>query len=274
MQDMKAAVRFFRKDYAMGNAYHIHPDFIFGGGSSAGAFMGLHLAYMDSAEVPVYLGLAGLGGIEGASGNPGYPSNIKAVINLCGALGDSSWLQPGDIGFVSMHGNVDQTVPYGSTTIYILGIPLLVIDGSATLHIRANNIGVNNPFYTWWGADHVPYAGTSATEVAYMDTTVDFVKAFLRPYFGLPLSVSENNTGNFAAVYPNPADDQLTLQINSAKFSKQEVILEDATGRMVIHSNMNAPVQHFDISNLANGMYALRFIIDGQTIVKKIMVER
>ncbi|MEO5572322.1 MAG: hypothetical protein ABIT08_00690, partial [Bacteroidia bacterium] len=75
-------------------------------------------------------------------------------------------------------------------------IPLLVIDGSATLHIRANNIGINNPFHTWWGADHVPYAGTGATEMAYMDSTVDFVKAFLRPYFGLPLSVSENSVEN------------------------------------------------------------------------------
>ncbi len=272
VQDMKAAVRFFRKDVTMGNTYKIHPDYIFAGGSSAGAFMALHLAYMDSVDVPAYLNIANLGGIEGASGNPGYPSNVLAVINLCGALGDSSWIQPGDIAFVSMHGNVDNTVPYGSTTIYVLGIPLLVIDGSATLHIRANNIGVNNPFHTWWGADHVPYAGTSATQVAYMDSTVDFVKAFLRPYFGLPLSIDENHAESFASVYPNPVSELLTLQINTTKFSKQEVSLMDATGRTAAQFNMNASVQSFDVSGFAKGMYAVRLTIDQKTIIKKIII--
>lgn len=274
VQDMKAAVRFFRKDVTMGNTYKVHPDYIFGGGSSAGAFMGLHLAYMDSADVPAYLNIGNLGGIEGASGNPGYPSNILAVINLCGALGDSTWLQPGDVAFVSMHGSVDQTVPYGSTVIYVLGIPLLVIDGSATLHTRAVNIGINNPFHTWWGADHVPYAGTNATAIAYMDSTVDFVKAFLRPYFGLPLSIVENHAENFVALYPNPASELLTIQINSSKFSKQEALLIDATGRIIGQFNMNSPVKSFDVSKFAKGIYALRITIDQKTIIKKLIIER
>lgn len=274
VQDMKAAVRFFRKNVITGgNTYKIHPDYIFGGGSSAGAFTALHHAYMDSVEVPAYLNISNLGGIEGASGNPGYPSNILAVINLCGALGDSTWLEPGDVAFVSMHGDVDQTVPYGSTTIYVLGIPLLVIDGSATLHIRANNVGVNNPFHTWWGADHVPYAGTSPTEIAYMDSTVNFVKAFLRPYFGIPLGIHENNAENFAAAYPNPVNDILTLQINTSKFSKQEVLLIDATGRTAAHFDMNVPVQRFDVSGFAKGIYALRLTIDQKTVIKKLIID-
>ncbi|MEP7169968.1 MAG: T9SS type A sorting domain-containing protein [Bacteroidota bacterium] len=273
VQDMKAAVRFFRKNVTIGNTYKIHPDYIFAGGSSAGAFMGLHLAYMDSVDVPAYLNIASLGGIEGASGNPGYASNVLGVVNLCGALGDSAWMQPGDIAFVSMHGNVDQTVPYGSTTIYILGIPLLVIDGSASLHIRANNIGVNNPFHTWWGADHVPYLGTSATQIAYMDSTVDFVKAFLRPYFGLPLNVNENHPENFATIYPNPVSEQFTLQINTSKFSKQEVSLVDATGRTIDHFTMTNPVQRFDVSKFAKGIYAVRLTIDQKTVFKKLIVD-
>ena len=116
-QDMKAAVRFFRKDAATANAYKIHPDYVYVGGSSAGAFMALHLAYMDKpSEFPLGAAtLASLDGLEGATGNPGYPSNASAVINLCGALGDASYLEPGDIPFVSMHGNVNQTnVSFGT----------------------------------------------------------------------------------------------------------------------------------------------------------------
>ena len=53
-QDMKAAVRFFRKDAATSNTYKIHPDYVYVGGSSAGAFMALHLAYMDKpSEFPL-----------------------------------------------------------------------------------------------------------------------------------------------------------------------------------------------------------------------------
>src|SRR6185436_11564297 len=128
-------------------------------------------------------------------------------------------------------------------------------------------------FHTWWGADHVPYFGTSASAIAYMDSTVDFVKAFLRPYFGLPLGINENHPGNFAAVYPNPANDDMTLQINSAKFSKQMVMLTDATGRTIAHFTMDTPIKHIDVSKFAKGMYALRFTADGKTIIKKLVIE-
>ena len=149
VQDMKAAIRFFRQDAATTNAYRIHPDYIFAGGSSAGAFTALHLAYLDSAEVPAYLNVASLGGLDGNSGNPGYRSHVEGVISLSGALADSSWIGPGDIPFVSMHGDLDQIVPYHSAVVVIFGFPVLRVDGSASLKDRAQNTGVNNQLYTW-----------------------------------------------------------------------------------------------------------------------------
>src|ERR1035437_1260110 len=47
VQDMKAAVRFFRKDAATTNTYKADPNYIFVGGYSAGAFMAVHYAYLD-----------------------------------------------------------------------------------------------------------------------------------------------------------------------------------------------------------------------------------
>ena len=86
MQDLRAAVRFFRQDAATGNTYRIHPNYIAVGGSSAGAFAALEVGYLDKvAEVPAYVGIAALGGIEGVSGNPGYSSAVLAVLNLSGA---------------------------------------------------------------------------------------------------------------------------------------------------------------------------------------------
>ena len=86
MQDLRAAVRFFRKDAATTNTYRVNPSYIVVGGSSAGGFAALEVGYLDKAsEVPAYVGLAALGGIEGASGNPGYSSLPLAVLNLSGA---------------------------------------------------------------------------------------------------------------------------------------------------------------------------------------------
>ncbi|RZK96827.1 MAG: alpha/beta hydrolase, partial [Hymenobacter sp.] len=87
MQDMRAAVRFFRNDAATAKNYRVHSNYIVVGGSSAGAFMALQTGYLDKAsEVPAYVGLAALGGLEGSGGNAAYSSAVAAVLNLSGAL--------------------------------------------------------------------------------------------------------------------------------------------------------------------------------------------
>lgn len=71
VQDLKAAIRFFRKDAATANEYKIDPNIIFAGGSSAGAFTALHLAYLNEySELPSTIDTSILGDIEGNSGNP------------------------------------------------------------------------------------------------------------------------------------------------------------------------------------------------------------
>ncbi|MEO8147005.1 MAG: T9SS type A sorting domain-containing protein [Bacteroidia bacterium] len=273
VQDMKAAVRFFRQDAATVNTYHIHPDYVFAGGSSAGAFTALHMAYMDSAEVPAYVGLAGMGGIEGNSGNPGYASNVKAVINLCGALGDSSWLNTGDIPFVSMHGTNDGTVPYGSAIIVVLFQPILEVDGSSSLKIRADNIGVNNPFYSWPGADHVPYAGTSATALAYMDTTLNFVKAFLRPFFGIPPTGIAENESNVLNIYPNPATDEINFSFSKNNFEPVKVLISDVTGKTIDAFNINSSQFKYKNKSLKPGVYFVKITSGKKETIKKLVIQ-
>ena len=91
VHDLKAAIRFFRKDAATADNYRIDPNMIFAGGSSAGAFTALHLAYLDEpSEVPPSIDTVLMGGMEGNSGNPGYSSGVNAIVNLCGALGDAT----------------------------------------------------------------------------------------------------------------------------------------------------------------------------------------
>ena len=267
VQDMKAAIRFFRKDAATSNAYKIDPELIFGGGSSAGAFTALHLAYLNEvSEIPALIDTVQMGGIEGESGNPGYRSTINAVINLCGALGFKEYIVPGDIPFVSMHGTNDQTVPYSSDTIYLLGIfPIMEVDGSFAANEYANTVGVQNEMYTYYGSGHVPYLNNTA----YMDTTVRFVSNFLYDYLACtprnpnPLPNTFISTGlsslnpesNSIIAFPNPADQ--ILNIESASIIKS-FSLFDLAGRSVqqeLFLNQNSV--KLQRNNLPAGFYIL-----------------
>ncbi|UOQ53468.1 alpha/beta hydrolase [Hymenobacter cellulosivorans] len=261
-QDMRAAVRFFRQDAATSKTYRIHPGYIFAAGSSAGAFMALQLAYLDKAsEVPAYLEIAQLGGLEGNSGNPGYSSAVRGVVNLCGALGRPQWIESGDVPFVSLHGTADGTVPYGRGTVGS-GLPAQLVFGSGALKPRADAVGVFNPLYTFKGAGHVPYSGTSARSLAYMDTTFRFVRDFLRPVLRLPATVTANRSAEKLALmqlYPQPAAAEVRLMAaTGVAFQPRTLELLDATGRVVRRFRWEQPEQLIRRGALAPGFYLLR----------------
>ncbi|MFI5217979.1 MAG: T9SS type A sorting domain-containing protein [Bacteroidia bacterium] len=275
-QDMKAAVRWFRQDAAGANTYGIHTNYIFIGGSSAGAFMALHHAYMDKvSEFPLgATTLSSMGGLEGTSGNPGWSTSALAVINLCGALGDSSYLEAGDIPLVSMHGTNDGIVPYGSAIITIVIFQIMEVDGSASIKARADNLGILNPFYTFIGADHVPYAGGGAVPAAYMDTTVWFIRDFLRPFLGIPAptTVDDNNLDNAFGVFPNPSEGVFHIVIENFKINLTGLIT-DLSGRTIDRFTIGQANYSYS-SSLAKGIYLLK--ISGEnnySVVKKIVVE-
>ncbi|TGE09887.1 alpha/beta hydrolase [Hymenobacter fodinae] len=179
-QDMRAAIRFFRHDAATTRKYRVHPQYIFVGGSSAGGFMSLLTAYMDKpAEVPAYLGLADLGGLEGTGGHPRYSSRPRGVVNMCGALADLRWLQPGDIPVCNIHGTRDGLIPYGKGHV---GNPLPAqrVYGGGAISARATAVGVPNVLRRLRGAGHVPYS----VEPVYLDTVFTTARDFLRPLLG------------------------------------------------------------------------------------------
>ncbi|MEO0473421.1 MAG: alpha/beta hydrolase, partial [Bacteroidota bacterium] len=182
--DMRAAVRFFTKDAQTSNLFKIDPDQIIVGGVSAGGFAALHTAYLDKIEeIPdaIIADTATTGGLEGLSGNPAYSSEVIAVVNLSGALGDSSWLETGDQPVVHAHGTADAIVPYGSGPIGLFGgAGITSVDGSASIQIRADNIGVPSALLSFQGLGHVPFS-SGPNNAAFMDSTIEFVANFLHP---------------------------------------------------------------------------------------------
>lgn len=305
VQDMKASIRFFYKDKLTTNTYKIDTNNIFIGGTSAGAITALHTAYLDkSCEINYYVNptlLTSLGGMDGYSGNQCYSSKIKGVINLCGALGRYGWLEPGDVPFCSMHGTVDGTVKYNRGVVNP-GIPLIILDGSRMLKEQANAIGLNNPFYTWYGQDHVPYYNGSNT-TAYMDTTVKFVRDFLISRLGCtdPAILSPNTPAQIATlyayttcttnitqscfttnvkdesislvseIYPNPSENDITVVFENSNTTHQ-IQLFDVTGKIISSETTEEASFKIKKNNISEGLYFLKLTNKvGQSTTQKVI---
>lgn len=272
-QDGKAVVRFFRKDRSTSNTYKIDTSQIFLGGSSAGAFIALHAAYMDSyAELPASIDTSVLGDLEGNSGNPGYSSKVKGVINLCGALGSAQYMHAGDVPLCSMHGTVDGTVPYGHATIYVFGIPIMVVDGSGAIKPHADSVGVEDYFFRWSGANHVPYAGTSAAQVAYMDTTIEWVRDFMYHHLDCSNSLGIIETNHeLLNVFPNPTNGDVTIELGGIFDGTVKVKVIDVTG-MVIYETSKYRTDKFKLPSFQDGIYFINVSDGMHKQTKKIVV--
>jgi para-nitrobenzyl esterase len=282
VHDGKAAVRFFRKSAAEGNPYKVDTNQIYFAGVSAGAIIAIHMAYLDDmSEYPSWIDSshAGLsGGLEGVSGNPGYSSDVNAIVNICGAIRDTSWIHAGDEPICSFHGTNDQTVPYGSATIYLLGIyPILRVDGSSSIAARVNHQGIENCFDIYWGQDHVP----EISNAQYYDTTKVIMRNFLAHFVcGYQLECTyvntvgiENISGNDAVlIYPNPADDQLFV-IGSSLSEKEEINIYNTLGELAFKSEIRNPKSEINISDFTNGIYFVQLKSGEKISTHKIAVQ-
>jgi poly(3-hydroxybutyrate) depolymerase len=279
VQDGKAAVRFLRKTVAVdGNPYNIDANEIYIAGSSAGGYIALHMAYLDDmAELPAFVNTnnPGLTGeLEGNSGNPGYPSDIKAIVNICGAIGDTAWIQAGDEPALLFHGTDDQTVPYGSAMQYAFGIsPVVEVDGSSSINEKMNQVGLEHCFEIYEGQDHVPHM----TNTFYLDTTMSIMSNFLAHHIcSIPLdcnyrtisvgteelSINEEDL----VVYPNPASSNVFISSNDLK----QIEVYNMTGEMV-KTEFN--VNRMEISNLPNGLYVFRITTSKGKTNKTVIIQ-
>tara|TARA_B110001454_G_scaffold211860_1_gene228005 strand:+ start:142 stop:1275 length:1134 start_codon:yes stop_codon:yes gene_type:complete len=161
MHDVKAAIRYFRMmDESSPELYHVDPDRIFVGGVSAGAIAAVNVGYLNYIEeIPSFLidEYDSLGGLEGNSGNEGYDSSFHGIVNLCGAVGDASWIEEGDIPIVSMHGDQDDVIPYDENLVTLFGLDIQV-DGSYIIHETMLNLGNYSALHTYVNQGHTPFS--------------------------------------------------------------------------------------------------------------------
>lgn len=259
--DMKAVVRYLRKSVAeLDNPYRIDPERIISGGVSAGAISAIHAVYLDQeSEIPAILvpEMPALGGIEGNSGSPGYSSDVMAVYSFSGAIGDTSWIQPGDQPLVSLHEVGDGVVPYYTQEVSVIGIPTgLIASGSHDIHERANHIGLENCFLSYPGSGHVGYL--TSDEVNAMNYVALFCSEVACGQ-AVSCSVITTAVGQIATstsftVQPNPTSDFVDFTVGSPAW----ISLLDVSGREVMQLNTAAGTVRLDLSSLPDGVYVLR----------------
>jgi hypothetical protein len=154
------------------------------------------------------------------------------------------------------------------------------------LREQAEAVGVENPFYTFYNAPHVPYLGTSASALSYMDTTVNFVRDFLIDQLGCTdaplqtenayvqtstlytvsactvnvpfndctaLDVEEFNGTEDLKIYPNPANSNVTIEVLNDEF--QSVQITDMNGRKVYDIQITGSFTNVDCSAMKPGIY-------------------
>ena len=259
--DMRACVRYLRRSVAeMGDPYRIDTARIVQGGISAGAISAIHATYLDkSIEVPpiLYGDTADLGGIEGNSGNPGYSSAVAACFSFSGAIGDTSWIETGDVPLCSLHEVGDEVVPYGTQEVNVFGIPTgLIASGSHDIHLRMDHVGVQNCFLSYPGADHVGYLNYDE------ENAVDLVVQFCsRVVCGEPVgcgtlyaSVPDHADPERIELAPNPADIFTTIRSDRPG----TFVLMDQQGRVLREVEVGPGADRISTSDLASGLYFVR----------------
>ena len=274
MHDLRAAVRFLYKTAEVdGDPYRIDTDRIIVGGVSAGGIGAIHVAYLDqSSEIPetLYDDTLTIGGIEGNSGWPGYSSEVIGCWSMSGAIGDTSWVDDGDVPCISLHEVGDGVVPYGTQEVSVLGIPTgLVASGSSDLHLRMDNVGVPNCFVSYPGNEHVGYLNYD-TENAFGAVArfcADIV-CDAEPSCGqLSTDIVEMQAQQGALIGPNPTTGRVTVQV------QEPTVLElcDLTGRVVHTSPGRVRSWEVDLSAESPGVYLL-LSVGGTTVRERIVL--
>ncbi len=174
VQDVNTCVRFFRSKHASGNEYGIDPNKITVWGIGAGGYIAAAAATLDTITdtyIPKFLTGQGPMVIEPLSGNvagttfgvnnighPAYPagdtlcypnhvgfsSSFNLAVNLGGALGDTSWIEGGEIPVISYHNPTDPYAPCGTSIVLVpppINLPVVEVTGSCGFQPILNAVG-------------------------------------------------------------------------------------------------------------------------------------
>ncbi len=282
VQDAKAAVRFFRRN---ASTYRIDTSRIVLGGSSAGAITAIQSAYMDESEVPPQANRAVTGPLEGTSGNPGFSSAVRAVVNCWGALLDTTWIQRGNAPIVSVHCTTDNVVPFdvGFFGTSVGGINVSTpfrLNGSNAVLRAAQRVNVPAQLYA---VPQICHGLNEQAQSSQVQTAVTTIANFMYSQLYVASSVSPSTVITRALrVAPNPltsSDTRCTILLPQAIQGNYTAELYTLQGVRVMEQNISLngaeatiTFGERDRSLLASGTYYLRLVGTTHSIATTISI--
>jgi hypothetical protein len=167
MQDARNCVRYFRMDKAVTNTYKIDTNKIVMGGLGSGAFVALACgSFQRQKETDMakftnltltppakYVDSAIMGNVYGTDARPAntpnyptYSSKIHMVFNCGGSIGDSTWIEKGEVPVVGFQCTKDPAAPYKTGGIYVSSTGAFVVEGTGNGDILRiiNKANINN----------------------------------------------------------------------------------------------------------------------------------
>lgn len=278
-QDLKAAIRFFKKDVATNNnSYKVDTSTMFIYGSSAGAITALHTVYLnDTIEMSGVFKAAykSIGGLDGESGNPGYTiKGIKGVVSCSGAIEDLNYINNNsEIEYLAFHNNPDFTVPYGEGCFITIACWLGTFYGDSRIFPRMQQNGTYSEFYPINIAGHpVDQVADTATHRMILQKTTDFLYRIVQQNTVTSL-ISKNKSIPFS-IFPNPTNGNFTLEIpKSIQAQKLNIEVVSVAGQQLFKQELQALQKEIPLHlNLEDGFYFVNITSDKGNYFSKIQV--
>lgn len=276
ISDGEAAVRYLKKNAA---TLGIDSSWIAIGGEATGALIADHIAYLRSgAGLSPLLdsAFAALGGLQGNGGNPGYSTNVKAVLNFEGGLLSTAMITSQyPVPCFTAQGDSDHVIPFNCDYPFNYRADYTLCGGAA-MQQAFNSLGITNLLQYYDSLDSEPWNDTSYSgplQGRYIGSMVDSLSALFLYKLDCPgFTAIQSITATRLNLFPNPAGDHIFLQSDAA-IETVEII--DLSGRKLkTFLPGEKPETTMDLADLSSGLYWARIIRKDQTKESKAFVKQ
>ncbi|MEL6822992.1 MAG: T9SS type A sorting domain-containing protein, partial [Calditrichota bacterium] len=280
--DFRAAVRFLREDAATQNLYRIDPNYVFGGGTSAGGVTASNSAVLDPNDpIPSYIQQAidNNGGFEGnSSGNTQYSSEIQGLLNYSGSVSRAQWFDSDSPPFYSAHDEFDPVVPYGYGNSNAFPFPLFSY-GSAEMRDAGNALGITNELFTVPNSPlHVSYFGNATSRETVIQESAELLEDILclNTTTGLGDPMLATSVDLSMTVYPNPSNSDVNLSFANLT-GRYQVDIYNVLGMKVYEGGGESERYSINTNRFASGIYFVQVRFDNlrnQILRQKLYIQK
>jgi hypothetical protein len=279
MQDAKCCVRYFKSNALQ---YGIDTNNIFMGGTSAGGWTSLMVAFLDKSSEKFSdclqqsnaLGMYSrpdLGSIDGTGGWNNVSSRVRGIVSIFGAVPDTSIIDsPNEPAAIFFH-------EYGDPVVnFYYGAPFQgqyqnfnSYWGDYYVNMQLQKKGGTHKAFWINGSQHnlYPYRGMVTLETSkFLDSLICTSNATAVNEFQVSSSTFQ--------VYPNPSSGVFQLETSNLKLETLKIQVYNAIGEMVLSETVNQQKSTINLSDRSNGVYFIKANSEAGVLTEKVLLSR